>query len=112
MSQNHESYSQDIENSRHCQVFVYNADEVSLDTLLDPNFRPMETFEQQQQQQQHFQQFTYPCRQRSSSTRTPIGGYKRASFDPMIDLPTIQTISAISTRRRHPVSNDLFILRL
>ncbi|CAF3314632.1 unnamed protein product, partial [Rotaria socialis] len=73
------------ENNRHCQTFVFNADEVSLEELLDPNFRPTTKLEQQQQQQQSYQQIyykTYHSPQRSASSSTQQPRYERASFDP------------------------------
>ncbi|CAM4879525.1 unnamed protein product [Rotaria socialis] len=97
--------SKPIENNRHCQTFVFNADEVSLEELLDPNFRPTTKLEQQQQQQQSYQQIyykTYHSPQRSASSSTQQPRYERASFDPLTDLPATQPFLTIPTRRRHP----------
>ncbi|CAF4530909.1 unnamed protein product [Rotaria sp. Silwood1] len=103
-SQNNEIYPQSTENNGHFQTFVFNADEISLEALLDPNFRPTTTSEQQQLRQQS-QQIYYKNHhppQRSSSTITQCAHYQRASFDPLTDLPTTQPFSTIPTRRRQP----------
>jgi hypothetical protein len=108
-SQNNEKHPQYIENNKHCETFVYNVDEVSLEALLDPNFRPMSTFEQQSPQVY----YEIPHRpQRSWSTTRHLNHYERTSFDPFADLPTIQPFSTIPTRRRHPVSNNFSIIHL
>jgi hypothetical protein len=38
-SQNNRKYPQ---TNKHCQIFVYNTNDISLETLLNPDFRPME----------------------------------------------------------------------
>ncbi len=114
-SQNNEKHPQYIENNKHCQTFVYNANEISLEALLDPNFRPMARIEQQQQQQQKPPQIYYEVYQRpqrSLSTTKQFTHYEKASFDPFTDLPTIQPFSTIPTRRRHPVLNNISIIHL
>ncbi|CAF2709530.1 unnamed protein product [Rotaria sp. Silwood2] len=102
--QNNEKYPQPIENNGHTQTFVFNADEISLEALLDPNFRPMTTSEQQrpQQQSQRIYYKNYHLPQRSPSTTTQFTRYERASFDPLTDLPTIRPFSTIPIRRRQP----------
>lgn len=130
-SQSNETRPQYIENNKHCQTFVYDADEVSLEALLDPNFRPLPVVEQQQQQQhqqQRQQQYQpqpppppqqqvyyeiYQRPQRSWSTTRQTKHYERASFDPFRDLPPVQPFSTMPTRRRqNPVLNNLSIIHL
>jgi len=108
-SQNNEKHPQYIENNKNCQTFVYYADEISLDALLDPNFRPMTRYEQQQQQplQVYYEDYHRP----QSTTRQPVP-YERASFDPFADLPITQPFSTMPTRRRHPVLNNMSIIHL
>ncbi len=108
-SQNNEKYSQYIENNTNCQTFVYYADEISLQALLDPNFRPMTKYEQQQQplNQVHYENPQRP--QRSMSSAMQHIPYDRASFDPYADLPPYSTMP---TRRRHPVMNNTSIIHL
>ena len=116
-SQNNENHQKHIENNKNCQTFVYYADEISLQALLDPNFRPMTKYEQQQQQQPQPQlkqvYYENPHRpQRSLSTAVQPVPYDRASFDPYADLPPYSTIP---TRRRHlppPVTNNTSIIHL
>jgi hypothetical protein len=108
-SQNNDKYSQYIENNGHCQTFVYNADEISLEALLDPNFRPMPIIEQQPSQV-YYQIYQRP--QRTSSTIRQTNYYPRASFDPFSDLPTIQPFATMPTRRRHPVLNNFSVIHL
>jgi hypothetical protein len=111
-SQNEKKYPQYIENNNnHCQTFVYNTDEISLEALLDPNFRPMTTFEQPPPPQIYYE--TYQRPERSWSTiRQPVH-YERASFDPFTDLPATQPFFTMPTRRRHrPVPNNFPIIHL
>lgn len=117
---NNENYSQYTKDSKHCQRFVFNADEVSIEALLDPNFRPMTTYEQQQQQQlpQQQTQAYYQTYHRSLSTAKAPIPYERASFDPLTDLSKpYQPFSTIPTRRRHqqqphPIVNNVSIIHL
>lgn len=119
-SQNNENYPRHIENKNHCQTFVYNADEVSLDALLDPNFRPMSTYDQPSPLPTIFynnqNNHSYHRPQRSWSTTRHINHYERASFDPYADLGNVQVFSTIPTRRRHyqqqPNLNDVSIVHL
>ena len=121
-SQGHEKYLQSVESNRNYQTFVYNADEVSLEALLDPNFRPMTSVEQQQTQQQQQQQYlpaqqvsyqTYQSSRRSGSISAQSSRFERASFDPFADLPTVAPFSTIPTRRRHyPALNHASIVHL
>lgn len=124
MSQSNEKRPQYIEDNKHCQTFVYNADEVSLEALLDPNFRPMPIIKQQpqpppplplsqqQQQQQQYYYEIYQRPQRSWSTTRQNNHYERASFDPFMDLPAAQPFSTMPTRRRQRVINNLSIIHL
>ncbi|CAF0754749.1 unnamed protein product [Rotaria sordida] len=111
-SQNNEKHSQSIENNRQFQTFVFNADEISLEALLDPNFRPMTTLEQQRKQSQQIYYNSYPSSQRAPSTTTQLARYVRASFDPLTDLPPIQPFSTIPTRRRPSAFNNSSIMHL
>ncbi len=114
-SQNNDKYSQYIENNGNCQTFVYNADEISLEALLDPNFRPMPIVEQQQQQQRQPSQVYYEIYQRPqrpSSTTKQANYYSRASFDPFSDLTRIQPFATMPTRRRNPVLNNVSVIHL
>lgn len=100
--QTNEKYSQLVENNRsNRQTFVYNADEISLEALLDPSFRPMVTPTSPQQ--------VYPTNYHSAphslANVIPNVRYDRASFDPSIDLPAVQPFSTLPTRRRRPQSN-------
>ena len=94
--QTNEKYS-----SPNRQTFVYNADEISLEALLDPSFRPMTTPTSSQQ--------VYPTNYHSAphslANVMPNIRYDRASFDPSIDLPAVQPFSTLPTRRRRPQSN-------
>lgn len=115
-SQNNEKHPQYIETNNHCQTFVYNADEVSLDALLDPNFRPMVASEQPQQPSTSYNN-PYHRSQRSWSTTRQTNRYERASFDPYADLGNNQTSSTIPTRRRYydhhrPAVNNMSIIHL
>lgn len=112
-SPSNEKYAQSIENNRNCQTFVYDADEISLETLLDPNFRPTTISNQRsmrQPQQIYYEAPNYP--RRALSTVAPYGRYERASFDPLTDLPTVQPFATNPTRRRFPVVNDASIIHL
>ena len=119
-SQRHKTYSHPVETNRDYQTFVYNADEVSLETLLNPNFRPMTIVEQQQQQQQQppppvrpasYQ--TYHSSRRSGSISVQDSRYERSSFDPLADLPAVLPSSTMPTRRRHhPALNQTSIIHL
>lgn len=118
-SQNNENHSRYIENKNQCQTFVYNADEVSLEALLDPKFRPMSTYEQPPPPPTMFysnnNNNTYHRPQRSWSTTRQLNHYERASFDPYADLGNNQVFSTIPTRRRHyhhPTLNDISIVHL
>ena len=117
-SQNNENHSRYIENKNHCQTFVYNADEVSLEALLDPNFRPMSTYEQPTPTMfygNNNNNNSYHRPQRSWSTTRQMNHYERASFDPYADLGNNQVFSTIPTRRRHyhhPTLNDISIVHL
>ncbi|CAF0747725.1 unnamed protein product [Adineta ricciae] len=96
--QTNEKYS-----SPNRQTFVYNADEISLEALLDPSFRPMTTSTSPQQ--------VYPTNYHSAphslANVIPNIRYDRASFDPSIDIPANQPFSTLPTRRRRPQSNQL-----
>lgn len=126
-SQNNQKHPQYIQTNNHCQTFVYNADEVSLDALLDPNFRPMTTSEQHHQPppppsrpSSTSYNNTYHHSPRSWSTTRQTNQYERASFDPYADLGNNQTFSTIPTRRRHydhqhqhrPALNNMSIIHL
>lgn len=116
-SQRHEKHLQSVETNRDYQTFVYNADEVSLEALLDPNFRPMTSVEQQQTQQQPqylpVQPASYQTSRRSGSISAQSSRFERASFDPFADLPTVAPFSTIPTRRRHyPALNYASIVHL
>ncbi|CAF0868970.1 unnamed protein product [Didymodactylos carnosus] len=116
--------------SKH-QTFVYNADETSLNVLLDPNFRPLTTNEQKQVQQtsnvyqnypQSFPQRSlsyqnlycqFPDQKRTSPftvdnhTRAySLSGQNRASFDPSTDLPQISSYSYYATLPRGDPSSS------
>jgi hypothetical protein len=107
-SQNNENNSHYTVNNRRCQTFVYNTDEVSLEALLDPNFRPTAT--SQQPQQVYYERYCPP--QRSLSSIAQPTHYERASFDPFADLPTTQAFSTLPTRRRHLAFNNSSIIHL
>jgi hypothetical protein len=109
-SLNNEKYSQYFENKKHCQTFVYNADEVSLEALLDPSFRPMQRIEKPHHQSQQIYYGSERLPHRSSSTSVQPSRYERASFDPFTDLPAAQQFSTIPSRRRpHILSNSSII---
>jgi hypothetical protein len=108
-SQNNERHSQYIENNRNCQTFVFNADEVSLEALLDPHFRPIPTTETPQQQI-YYGNDRLP--QRSLSTSIQPARYERAQFDPLTDLSSTQPFSTIPTRRRQQILNNSSIIHL
>ena len=101
-----------FENNKNFQTFVYDADEISLEALLDPNFRPM-TVEEQQQSTRIVYFNEKPKSISSSSAMTPMR-YERASFDPSADLPKVAPFSTIPTRRRQfqILSNDSTVIRL
>ena len=111
-SQTNINYSQPVDNRRDCQTFVYNADEVSLEALLNPNFRPMVTPKRRPSSRQlHYENYVAP--QRSSSNSTQQARFERASFDPLRDLPAVQAFSTIPTRRRqHHALNYSSIVHL
>lgn len=106
-----EKRPQNSETNKHCQTFVYNVDEISLETLLDPNFHPISTFEPRKLQQIYYKSYHAP--QRSSSSTTQFACYQKASFDPSTDLPiTSQPFSTIPTRRRRPAIDNSSIVHL
>ncbi|CAF0727223.1 unnamed protein product [Adineta steineri] len=93
-------------------TFVYNADEISLEALLDPNFRPTTQAENHQQkltQQIHHHNNNYQYPQQSTSNTQQNARYNRASFDPSTDLPLIQPYSTLPTRRRPTGLNNISI---
>jgi hypothetical protein len=102
---NHENYSAYVEPNRHCQTFVYNADEVSLEALLDPNFRPTMSNEQEQRTTKQVYHENYQQMPQIWPRATNLTRYERASFDPKADLlPVRAPFLTIPTRRRvrHP----------
>lgn len=108
--------------TRNCQTFVFNADEVSLAALLDPNFNPMTVIErhhhhqsqgdEQQRQRQPSIPIVYPENYPKSASANPTARYERASFDPYADLAPAAPFLTIPTRRRHLILNDPSIVRL
>ena len=110
--QNFPVSSQYVETNRNFQTFVFNADDVSLEALLDPNFRPMSSIEQQQKAPPIpivYQQMQ-PARS-STSTNQKIR-YERASFDPYEDSTSPAPFLTIPTRRRQQILNNSSIFRL
>lgn len=115
-SRNTEKRSQTVENNRHCETYVFNADEISLEQLLDPNFRPTPKLKPKHQpqtvQQVYYKTYNSPKRS-TSTTSTQHTRYERASFDPSIDLPPPpQPFSTMPTRRRQPPINKTSIVHV